>query len=1233
MRKHHLLKTMLLLCALIVGSSSAWADTVTFIAGTDTSEGTSITKDGITIAFSDGVFNRTDNYRCYSGASMTISSTVGNITQIDFTATDSNPMTKFSGNPDVGAWANNNKTQWTGDAATINFGKTSGQCRITKIVVTYTAGGGSSTLDDCDLALNNAPVALSFDLYNNASAQAVKYTTSSTGAVTVSANEYIETVVDENAKTITVTPKKKTNGDQVITVIQAADDNYKAGSTTFTVTITDSTPETGSWVLTDLADLTEDDVFVIVGDNGDTYAMSNNNGTSGAPTAVGVTVEDDEVTFKDEDADNIKWNISGNATDGYTFYPNGDDKTWLYCTNTNNGVRVGTNANSTFIIKDDYLYHVGTSRYVGIYTSSDWRCYTSINSNITGQTFAFYKYVESSKKDPELSFSPTELNVTIGEDFTLPTLNTATGFNGTVEYSSSDESVARISDLETGDLILIKGGTTTITATFAGDDVFRRGSASYTLNVTDNRTATTITQDNIALDVSEIATLTQLKPVVKDANDNVITYEFSEFASIVSFFLESDDNEIISYLDGNLGEITLSGNVGTATLKAYYNRFNENTTYQPSECTFTITVENVLDNIAALTANTEAGTYKVKLTDAVVTYVNGNYAYIQDASGAVLMYKSGHGFTAGDVFNGKATVDYKLNNNNPQITSLEGITPTAGEAPDPTIVAAEDWSYTFNEVLSQYFKITGATLTQSDSKYYVELNEESIQLYKAGSSISGLDLSKTYSITGFPTIYKNTKELQIFVDPEEEASTEPSITVDPTTVDVNANEHDGTLDLTYANLTITNMTDFGIQYYDAEGEETTEPDWIEVTVAEQDPQIGEGYVVSYYMVENEGEARTAYFKVYALDGNELVYSNLVTITQAEPKEYNTYTLAKSITSGKRYVIASGTEDEVSVMSGQEQNNRAVTDGTVSNNQLSITSDAGATEVIIFGPDASGNYSIWDADNGYLYAASSNKNHLKSQLTNDMNGKWSIKIDDETGEATIIAQGTNSNRYMRFNSTSHIFSCYGENSSITDLPYLYAKSDNEIEPSTVNLTLNDYGYATYASTKVLDFLDNEKANYSAWQVNSISGTEITYTQLEETVAPGTGILLKGTPGTTITLNALPGSGKDLSSSNKLVGITEDTEVQEGEYYGLYNDKFLKVSAGTVPANRALLPATEVPSSARQLTFVFNEEGNTTSIDVRSKMEDVRGEVYNLNGQRVAQPTKGLYIVNGRKVVVK
>ena len=159
----------------------------------------------------------------------------------------------------------------------------------------------------------------------------------------------------------------------------------------------------GEWVLTDLTDLTENDIFVIVGtyedEEHDSYAMSNDNGTSSAPTAVEVTIVDN--TLSGEIAENLQWKIIGNATDGYTFYPYGNAETWLYCTNANNGVRVGTNSNNVFTIVDGgvideeqqayYLFNSSTERYIGIYNRSDWRCYTSVNNNIKNQSFAFYK--------------------------------------------------------------------------------------------------------------------------------------------------------------------------------------------------------------------------------------------------------------------------------------------------------------------------------------------------------------------------------------------------------------------------------------------------------------------------------------------------------------------------------------------------------------------------------------------------------------------------------------------------------------------------------------------------------------------------------------------------------------------------------------------------------------------------------------------------------------------------
>ena len=171
------------------------------------------------------------------------------------------------------------------------------------------------------------------------------------------------------------------------------------------------------WIETAIEDLGASDVFVIVGNNNSTYAMTNDNGTGSAPAATAVTILDGKISGSP--ADNIKWNISGNSTDGYTFYPNGDSENWLYCTNTNNGVRVGTNDNKTFIVNDEYLYHSATSRYVGIYNSQDWRCYTltknnEFPNNIANQTFSFYKYSAGSALD-YMTTCCTKYNVTIAD--------------------------------------------------------------------------------------------------------------------------------------------------------------------------------------------------------------------------------------------------------------------------------------------------------------------------------------------------------------------------------------------------------------------------------------------------------------------------------------------------------------------------------------------------------------------------------------------------------------------------------------------------------------------------------------------------------------------------------------------------------------------------------------------------------------------------------------------------
>ena len=178
------------------------------------------------------------------------------------------------------------------------------------------------------------------------------------------------------------------------TTVTLKDDTTFHAVYSYDVSTGEGATESG-WILSET--INAGDTVVIVGthSNGTKYAMSNNNGTGSAPSAVEITVAGDKINGTV--ADTIKWDIGGTAG-AYIFYVSGGTSSWLYCTSTNNGVRVGTNAANTFKVDSTtgYLVHNGTSRYLGVYaTTPDWRCYTShTTGNIANQTFDFYVLTE-----------------------------------------------------------------------------------------------------------------------------------------------------------------------------------------------------------------------------------------------------------------------------------------------------------------------------------------------------------------------------------------------------------------------------------------------------------------------------------------------------------------------------------------------------------------------------------------------------------------------------------------------------------------------------------------------------------------------------------------------------------------------------------------------------------------------------------------------------------------------
>ena len=178
------------------------------------------------------------------------------------------------------------------------------------------------------------------------------------------------------------------------------------------------------------------------------------------------------------------------------------------------------------------------------------------------------------------------------------------------------------------------------------------------------------------------------------------------------------------------------------------------------------------------------------------------------------------------------------------------------------------------------------------------------------------------------------------------------------------------------------------------------------------------------------------------EGDSFIIESNVTL-YAKWRELATYTLVTKVADiepGKHYIIASSKtvgDANATAMGSQGDNNRsavAVSVSTIST-KTKITEASGMYEFVISG-DASNNYTIYDESNSkYLFAAGSGsgKNYLRSQNGIDGNSKWTITFSSDA--AVITAQGTNTNKLMRKNSSSAIFSCYysGQNAV-----YLYKK---------------------------------------------------------------------------------------------------------------------------------------------------------------------------------------------------
>ncbi len=197
-------------------------------------------------------------------------------------------------------------------------------------------------------------------------------------------------------------------------------------------------------------------------------------------------------------------------------------------------------------------------------------------------------------------------------------------------------------------------------------------------------------------------------------------------------------------------------------------------------------------------------------------------------------------------------------------------------------------------------------------------------------------------------------------------------------------------------------------------------------------------------------------------------------------------------------------------------------------------------------------------------------------------------------------------------------------------------------TTVPVTISAAGYATFSSTYALDLTTaNTPSGLTAYYIDKddLTAGNAPFTTINQTVAAGEGILLKGAAGTYDIKVAATGTAL---TDNALVA-TDGTAIADGNYVFAYETAnpsttagFYYVSTATAPvaAGKAYLDGSKVPTGGGVKSFI-PFDGTATGIEAPAIAEETEedGILYNIAGQVVSKDYKGIVIKNGKKFINK
>lgn len=192
---------------------------------------------------------------------------------------------------------------------------------------------------------------------------------------------------------------------------------------------------------------------------------------------------------------------------------------------------------------------------------------------------------------------------------------------------------------------------------------------------------------------------------------------------------------------------------------------------------------------------------------------------------------------------------------------------------------------------------------------------------------------------------------------------------------------------------------------------------------------------------------------------------------------------------------------------------------------------------------------------------------------------------------------------------------------------------------IPVSISAAGYSTLCLPFAVTIPTTSSADgVKAYIVTGVNaGNELVMEAITGVIPAGEAVILEGTEGT---YNFAITTGGEKSAGNLLTGTTlERHGMPAGEYYGLGNKAegvaFYVANSEEMPANKAFLLKSSIPAGASLQANALTFFGETTGVgSVKTDATDADNTYYDLNGRRVAYPSRGIYVKgNGQKVFIK